>query len=225
MHLCYAACMPIAPERILYEDDSLLAVNKLSGELVVRGKGRVDKLPLLDFLKKDRSGLKALHRLDFETSGVVLFAKTKEVEEQILSSKFRGWRKTYRTLVMGRILRENGVIRIPLPARGKGTVEATTRYHVLERFAHSSYVEAEIETGRYHQIRRHFAEMRHPLVLDTVYGHKKFNSLFTQEFRLREFFLHAFSLCLPHPVTGKELCIEAPLPRPFQQVLKRLRSL
>jgi len=111
--------MPIAPERILYEDDSLLAVNKLSGELVVRGKGRVDKLPLLDFLRKDRSGLNALHRLDFETSGAVLFAKTKEVEEKILSSRFRGWRKTYRTLVMGRILRENGVIRIPLPARGK----------------------------------------------------------------------------------------------------------
>jgi len=67
--------------------------------------------------------------------------------------------------------------------------------------------------------------MHHPLVLDHLYGHAKFNSLFTQEFRLREFFLHAHSLCLPHLVTGKELCIEAPLPRPFQQVLKRLRSL
>ena len=217
--------MPIVPERILYEDDSLLAVNKLSGELVVRGKGRVDKLPLLDYLKKDRPGLKALHRLDFETSGVVLFAKTKEVEEKILSSKFRGWHKTYRALVMGRILRGNGVIRIPLPARGKGTLEAATRYRVLERFANSSYIEAEIETGRYHQIRRHFAEMRHPLVLDHLYGHAKFNSLFTQEFHLHGFFLHAFSLCLPHPVTGKELRIGAPMPRPFEQVLRRLRSL
>lgn len=217
--------MPIASERILYEDDSLLGVNKLSGELVVRGKGKVDKLPLLDFLKKDYPGLRALHRLDFETSGVVVFSKNKDVEKIILDSKFKGWRKTYRTLVMGRIMKSKGVLRMPLPARGKGKVEAVTHYNVLDRFANSSYIEAEIETGRYHQIRRHFAEINHPLVLDHVYGHAKFNSLFTRELHFRQFFLHASSLSLPHPITGEVVHIEAPLPRPFEQLIKRLKSI
>jgi len=211
--------------RILYEDEYLLAVNKLSGELVVRGKGKVEKLPLLDFLKKEYPELKALHRLDFETSGVVMFAKNPEVEKAVLDSKFKDWKKVYRTLVMGRINRKIGAIRTPLPARGKGTVPAATTYRVLERFANSSYVEAEIETGRHHQIRRHFAGIKHPLALDHVYGHKKFNSVFTQEFGYKKFFLHAFSLTLPHPVTGKEVHIEAPMPKIFASVIKKLHSL
>ena len=74
--------MPLDPTRILFQDQHLLAVNKLSGELVVAGKGKVEKLPLLDFLKKDFPGLRAVHRLDFETSGVVLFARTKAAYEK-----------------------------------------------------------------------------------------------------------------------------------------------
>ena len=211
--------------RILYEDEYFLAVNKLSGELVVRGAGKVGKLPLLDFLKKEHPELKALHRLDFETSGVVMFAKSKEVERAVLDSKFKDWKKVYRTLVMGRINRKSGVIRTPLPSRGKGNVPATTKYSVLERFANSSYIEAEIETGRHHQIRRHFAGIKHPLVLDHVYGHKKFNSVFTQEFGYKRFFLHAFSLTFPHPITGNKIHIEAPMPKIFKAVVKKLGSL
>lgn len=215
--------MSITPERILFQDDHLLAVNKLSGELVVQGKGEVGRLPLLDFLRKDFPGIRALHRLDFETSGVVIFAKSKEVAEAVIASDFSGWRKRYRTLVMGQLNRSTGVIRTPLPARGRGTVEALTRYRVLARFANSSYIEAEIETGRHHQIRRHFAEIRHPLVLDHIYGHKKFNGVFSQEFHYRKFFLHAFSLDLPHPVTGEKLHVESSLPKAFEEVLKALQ--
>jgi len=127
--------MTIAPDRILYEDEHLLAVNKLSGELTVRGKGKMGKLPLFDFLKKDYQGLRVIHRLDFETSGVVVFAKTAEAERKILDTKFDQWRKTYVTLVMGRIERNTGAIRKKLPARGKGVVEAETLYTVLDLFA------------------------------------------------------------------------------------------
>ena len=217
--------MSLSPLRKLFEDDSLFAVHKLSGELVVAGAGASDKLSLLDFLRKDYPGLKPLHRLDFETSGVVLFAKTKQAADAVLASKFAGWKKTYVTLVAGRMPRQEGVIRTPLPARGEGVVPAETLYRVLEVFANSCLVEADIETGRHHQIRRHFAGIGHPLLLDEEYGNKGINRVFTREFRLRRFFLHAAKLSLPHPVTGKMLTIEAPLPRVFEGVLKRLRGM
>ncbi len=239
--------MSISPDRILFEDAHVLAVNKLCSELTVRGKGKVVKLPLFDFLKKDYPGLRAIHRLDFETSGVVLFAKNAEVEGKILpadrSAKREGsnkkfdqsassipdhasrWKKTYRTLVMGRILRNGGAIRTKLPARTAGEVDAQTLYTVLDRFANSTYLECEITTGRHHQIRRHFASIDHPLVLDRVYGHGKFNQLFRQELGFGTFFLHASKLTFPHPVTGKIMVIEAPMPKAFVACLAKLRAL
>ena len=217
--------MPIASDRILFEDEHLLAVNKLSGELVVKGKGKVQKLPLFDFLHQDYSGLRAVHRLDFETSGVVLFAKTKEAEASILNNKFDQWVKTYQTLVMGRITRPKGAIRKKLEARGRGFVEAETLYTVLDVFANSTYLEAIITTGRYHQIRKHFASINHPLALDKEYGHPKFNQVFRQEFGFNKFFLHASRLEFPHPITGKKTVIEAPLPKAFAGLIKKLRSL
>ncbi len=217
--------MSLSSRRVLFEDDHLLAVNKLSGELVVAGAGASDKLSLLDFLRKDYPGLKPLHRLDFETSGVVLFARTKQTADAVLASKFAGWKKTYVTLVAGRMPRPQGIIRTPLPARGKGTVPAETAYRVLQVFANSSLVEADIETGRHHQIRRHFASIGHPLLLDEEYGNKGINRVFTREFRLHRFFLHAARLSFPHPVTGEPIVVEAPLPRVFEEVLKRLRKL
>jgi RluA family pseudouridine synthase len=217
--------MPIAPDRILYEDEHLLAVNKLSGELVVKGAGAVHKLPLYDFILKDYPGLKVLHRLDFETSGIVLFAKSKDVEAKVLNTKFEQWNKTYQTLVMGRINRPSGAIRKKLPARGRGVVDAETLYTVLDVFANSTFLEAVITTGRFHQIRKHFAGIEHPLVLDKEYGHPKFNQLFKQELGYNKFFLHAIKLEFPHPVTGKDMVIEAPLPKAFAGLIKKLRSL
>lgn len=216
--------MSISRDRILYKDDAMLAVNKLTGELVVKGAGNVQKLPLLDFLKKEYPGLHPLNRLDFETSGIVLFARNKKILADVLSGKFRGWKKTYRTLVAGRIAQEHGQITFPLPARikGEGNVPAITRYQVLERFVNSSYVEVGIETGRHHQIRRHFAMIKHPLVLDQVYGNEKFNRTFTKEFGFRRFFLHAWKVTFPHPVTGKEIMVEASMPKVFQDVLTKL---
>ena len=218
--------MPISRDRILYCDDAILAVNKLSGELVVKGSGKVQKLPLLDFLKKEYPGIHPLNRLDFETSGIVLFARTKKVLAQEIGSKFKGWRKIYRTIIAGRIDRDHSQITIPLPARnkGEGNIPATTTYTVLERFANSSYVEAEIESGRHHQIRRHFSLIKFPLVLDDEYGNEKFNRTFCREFGYRRFFLHAWKVTLPHPVTKKEIVIEAPMPRIFEELLAKLKK-
>ncbi len=216
--------MPISRDRILYSDDAILAVNKLSGELVVKGSGKVQKLPLYDFLKKEYPGIHPLNRLDFETSGIVLFARNKKVLADALASKFKGWKKTYRTLIAGRMDRDHGEIKIPLPARNKseGNIPATTRYKVLRRFANASDMEVEIETGRQHQIRRHFSLIKYPLVMDDVYGNEKFNRTFCRQTGYRRFFLHAWKVSFPHPVTGKEVTIEAPMPRPFEEVLKKL---
>ncbi|MSR87155.1 hypothetical protein EXS70_03220 [Candidatus Peribacteria bacterium] len=218
--------MPISKDRILYADDAILAVDKLAGELVVKGAGKLQKLPLYDFLKKEYPGIHPLNRLDFETSGIVIFARSKKVLGDVLAAKFTGWKKTYRTIVMGRVQKDKGEISIPLPARNKreGNVPALTRYKVLERYANSSYVEIEIMTGRHHQIRRHFSMLKHPLILDEVYGNERFNKTFTREFHYRRFFLHAAKLTFPHPVTKQELTVEALMPKPFEEVLKELRK-
>lgn len=237
--------MPISPDRILYCDDAILAVNKLAGELVVQGSGKLQKLPLYDFLRKQYPGIHPMNRLDFETSGVVLFARTKKVMADELAGKFKGWKKTYRTIVMGKVQKDIGEISIPLPARSQNplrktfkrkpdpkgalpdekknnSVPALTRYRVLQRFANSTYVEVEITTGRHHQIRRHFSMLKHPLALDDVYGNERFNKTFTKEFHYRRFFLHAIKTTFPHPVTGKEMIVDAPMPKPFEEVLKML---
>ncbi|MBU2213704.1 RluA family pseudouridine synthase [Patescibacteria group bacterium] len=222
----------ISPDRILYEDDYFLAVNKLSGELVVKGsslrrgygrqEGKVEKLPLYDFLKKDYPGLRVLHRLDFETSGVVLFSKTKEAYEGVRALHRGEWKKTYRTLVVGRVQKRSGIIRKKLAARGQGSVDAETRYRILKCWKDLSFVEAEIETGRHHQIRKHFAYIGHPLVLDGIYGDERFNKKFAREFRLKKFFLHAYSVELKHPVTRKQLRIEAAMPKIFEDLVASL---
>ena len=212
----------ISADRILYEDDHLLAVNKRSGELVVRGRGAVGKLPLLDLLRQHYPGLRAVHRLDFDTSGVLLFARTQQVAQRIKEQHFLGWEKAYRTLVAGCIARDTGVIRAPLPARTGGEVSALTRYRVLARFAVGTYIEAVIETGRQHQIRRHFASIGHPLLLDHLYGDHRLNAMFTRTFGYHRFFLHASSLAFLHPITGERVRVEAAMPRVFEQVLAAL---
>ncbi|MEI8230231.1 MAG: RluA family pseudouridine synthase [Candidatus Peregrinibacteria bacterium] len=222
-----------SPHRILFQDDHLLAVNKLCGELVVAGGERLKSghkadgitLPLLDFLRKDYPGLKPLHRLDFETSGVVVFAKHGSIAEKVIATKFAGWVKTYVALLSGVLPKPSGEISARLPSRGGEDIPAKTLYRVLQKFANSTLVEVTIEGGRHHQIRRHFAFLRHPLVLDELYGHKGYNRVFSQEFRYHRFFLHASVLEFPHPVTGEKMKIEAEMPRSFEDVLKKLRAL
>lgn len=216
--------MGIDPTRILFCDEHILVVNKLSGELVVRGRGAVGKLPLLDFLRKQYPGLRAVHRLDFETSGAVVFARTRTALQNILNKKFAQWEKFYVTLVTGRP-RSEGVVRFSLPARsGDEPVPAVTRYRLLGQFRTAAFLEVCMEHGgRRHQVRQHLARAGHPLILDDVYGDRAFNRQFTREYGYHRFFLHAARLAFPHPMTGAMVHIEAPLPRAFAECLERLR--
>ncbi len=219
------ALMPLNPHRILYEDDVLIAVEKLSGELVVKGKGRVDRLPLLDFLKKSYPGIRALHRLDFETSGIVLFPKSSAVLDAILSKGLSEWKKTYTALVLNVPTEDSGVIDMPLsPRSGRGLVQARTTFRVVERFQGCSLITADIQSGQRHQIRRHLASIGHPLILDDEYGNTKLNAVFTKEFRFQRFFLHASGMEFPHPTTGVAIRITSPLPKHFQEVIRLLRE-
>ena len=218
--------MPIAKDRILFEDQWLLAVSKLAGELVVQGKGRLDKLPLLDFLRKDHPGLLAIHRLDFETSGVVVFAKSKGVLGTILAAKFAGWKKEYVALALGVLKRTEGTITFPLPARsGEGKVAAETSYVVQEAIGPVSVLRVTIERGQRHQIRRHLSMIGHPLILDDVYGIAKANKEFGKFLKLQRFFLHASRITFPHPMTGKQIEIVCPMPKTFGVVLEKMRRL
>ena len=217
------------PKRILYSDDDLLIVNKLAGELVVAaeklGPGDRGNLPLYDFLHKENPGLRVVHRLDFGTSGVLVFARNAEVVKRICESKFEGWKKRYRTLVHGRFEQKTGTITRKLAARTHDQlIEATTHYRVLGTFGDVSFVETLIDTGRKHQIRQHLAGINHPLALDPLYGDARRDRPFKKRFKYRKFFLHAFSLDFPHPMTGKVIHIEAPLPKAFEDILQKLRT-
>lgn len=212
--------MSIAACRILFKDEHFLAVNKRSGELVVAGSGEKGKLPLLDFLKKEYPGLHPVHRLDFETSGVVLFARSRSA---LAAMREVPMRKVYQALIVGEPKRKVGDIRTQLPARStKDLVPALTRYHVLRSFGDVSLVEAEILTGRQHQIRRHFASIGHPLILDHVYGNASDNRRFHRALKYRKFFLHASQLSFQNPFTEKYIVIKAPLSEAFEEVLRKL---
>jgi RluA family pseudouridine synthase len=213
----------INPERILYEDEHLLVVNKLSGELVVAAEGE-GKMPLYDFLHKAYPGLRVVHRLDYGTSGVLVFAKNAEVVKVIREGKFAGWKKRYRMLVAGSMREKFGTIKKELPARThEGLVEAVTHFKVLQVFKLATYVETDIETGRKHQIRRHMASIGHPLLLDAEYGDSRKDREFKRKFKYRRLFLHAYSLELPHPITGKKLTVMAPIPPSFQEAIHKLQ--
>jgi|GEM_PF-587702 len=222
----------INPERILFEDEHLLVVNKLAGELVVAAPDKEEgrstdgkSEPLYDFIHKTYPGLRVVHRLDFATSGVLVFAKGANVVKQIRETKFAGWKKTYRTIVAKPMKNKFGTINRKLAARTKDElVDATTHYRVLELYPHASYVEVDIDTGRKHQIRQHLQFIGHPLLNDPQYGDPRFDRAFKKHHKYRRFFLHAFSLTFPHPITGKEMKIMAPLPKSFEDVLQGLKG-
>lgn len=217
--------MSVDPKRILYEDQWLLAVTKLGGELVVKGQGKTQRLPLLDFLRKDYPSLAPIHRLDFETSGVVIFAKSKNTLKKVVDSKFAGWKKSYIAIVKGAPQQREMDIDIPLPARsGTGNVDCITHYRVTELMRGCALAELSFERGQRHQIRRHMSMIGNPLLLDDVYGDEKANRSFGKFLKMQRFFLHASRIEFPHPVTEKSILIESPIPHSFTAVVDKLRK-
>jgi tRNA pseudouridine65 synthase len=233
------------PLEILYHDQLLAAINKPSGLLVHRTQLDRRETRFAVQLLRNQLGRQVypLHRLDKPTSGLLLFALNRETAKE-LGRDFAAHQveKSYLAVVRGWPDAE-GVIDYPLvdgPEWGSKTVQndsdlarpARTGYRVLAqselpfavgRYSLSRYalVEAWPETGRRHQIRRHFKHIFHPLIGDTRYGEGRHNRLFREQFACHRLLLHARSLQFKHPENGQSLRIEAPLPEEFRQVLQQ----
>jgi tRNA pseudouridine65 synthase len=219
---------------VLYQDEYCIAVNKPHGLLVHRTSMSSDKDFLLQRVR-DQSGKKVypVHRLDRPTSGVVLFAFSKEIVAEFFKLfREREAKKTYLALVRG-WTDDSGVIDSPLKTDSGKEQDALTLYKTIAKTevdipvgpyekARYSLVEIDLKTGRTHQIRRHFAHLRHPLIGDTTHGDGRHNQMFRSKFNTHRLMLAATKLELLHPFTQKELKVEAPLETGFKTVLVKL---
>ncbi|MDX9830232.1 MAG: RluA family pseudouridine synthase [Anaerolineae bacterium] len=235
------------PLHVVYEDDALLVVDKPAGMVVHPAPGHTGgtlanallahspALAGLDLPSSEqRPGI--VHRLDRDTSGLILLAKTEKVQ-RALQQQFKDRRvdKAYLALVHGHLQPAWGRIEAPIgrdPQHRQrmavlpGGREAVTEYHVLEQFAWQtgpaagmySLVKAEPRTGRTHQIRVHLASVGHAVVGDPVYGRRR------THLPLERQFLHAGHLGFQHPVTGQRLELDTPLPADLAGVLELLRE-
>ena len=220
------------PLDILYEDEDLLVLNKPAGLVVHPGAGRTTGTLVHALLAhcRDLPGIGGVerpgivHRLDRETSGVMVVAKS-ETAHGSLSAQFkdRVVRKRYLALVHGTVGRETGRIeaaigrrehdRKRMGVRIRGGREARTAYRVLRRLADMTLVEASLETGRTHQIRVHLAHIGHPVVGDAAYGGRRGRRLAASDgSRAGRQMLHAWRLGFRHPRTDAWLEFTAPIP-------------
>lgn len=219
---------------ILYRDEFIIAVDKPAGLVVHRSKAARDLVTLMSLLRDQLGGwVYPAHRLDRGTSGVVLFAPDPEAA-RLVGEAFAARRvhKEYLAVVRG-WAPDAGTIDHPLGTDDDETVEAQTRFARLEqaelpvridRYPTTRYslVRAEPLTGRTHQVRRHLKHIGHPIVGDTIHGQGRHNRFFRERFASHRLLLHAARLSLPHPATGEELWIDAPLPHDFGDVLAAL---
>lgn len=208
---------------IIAEDDALIVVNKPSGMLVIPAPGK-DRNTLSQRLNEelDRRGIEVnaypCHRLDAETSGVILYAKGKAVQQQMMELfKQRKVRKKYLAFVRGRVQKKHGTITFPIMNYQKQREDpAITRYQVVSMSEHFSVVEVMPETGRKNQIRIHFKQIGHPLLGERVYAFKKDFPL-----AFKRVALHALSLSFSHPCTGAPVTFSAPLAEDMRVFLEK----
>lgn len=229
------------PLDIIYEDSDILVVNKQKGLVVHPGSGNVDGTlvnAIMAHCKDSLSGIGGelrpgiVHRIDKDTSGLLIIAKNDKahinMSEQI---KNREVKKTYIALVRGTIAENEATINMPIGrstkdrkkmAVDKNGKEAITHFKVLKRYttekASYTLLEVKIDTGRTHQIRVHMAEIGHPLIGDIVYSNGK------NEFNIEGQCLHAKKLEFKHPITKKEMVLEAALPKYFDNILSQMES-
>ncbi len=222
---------------VLFEDDWLLVLNKPSGMAAHTGSGItggtvVDVVRAYLGVKAERNGFAAspAHRLDRETSGVIIVAKRRPAMVHFTDVFTRHTaKKKYLVLVKGKMQKSSGLIDLPLAEhqqtaasrerRGVNLQEARTRWEVLSQNSHAAFLACTIETGRTHQIRRHFAAIGHPVAGDAKHGDFAFNRELKARWGLKRLFLHATRLEFPHPDGGKRMVVEAPLPPELTEVL------
>jgi 23S rRNA pseudouridine1911/1915/1917 synthase len=220
------------PLKIVHEDAALIIIDKPAGLVVHPGAGQPDRTLLNALLAHapalagvPRAGI--VHRLDKDTTGLLVVAKTVESQTSLVRQLAeRSVKRIYVALVQGDPP-ASGIIYAPVGRDPRSRVrmavnqrgkEARTSFRVLERFGHAALVECSLETGRTHQIRVHFQHIRHPLVGDAVYRRGTRHGLaFSRQA------LHAAELSLVHPTTQKVVTWQSPLPRDMKRLVDELR--
>lgn len=209
---------------IIYEDDAVIVVNKPSGMLVIpTAKGETNTLTGLLNKELDGRGIEVnaypCHRIDRETSGLVIYAKGKAVQQRMMEQfKKRAVKKLYIAFVHGNVRKDFDTLksyRYNIDKRRKE--EMITKYRVMERKKDFTVLEVEPATGRKNQIRIQFKEIGHPLVGESVYAFRKDFKL-----RFKRVALHAKGIEFTHPVTGKMMKFEADLAEDMDRFLKNL---
>ena len=223
------------PVEIIYEDKDINVVDKPEGMVVHPANGNPDGTlvnSLMSICKDSLSGIGGeirpgiVHRLDKDTSGVIVVAKNDKahinLSEQIKNHKVE---KTYIALVKGVVKANEATIDMPIGRSTKDRKKmavtktgknAITHFKVIKRFHNYTLLEVKIETGRTHQIRVHLSQIGYPIVGDTTYSNGK------NEWGIKGQCLHAKSLKFKHPITGKEMFLEAKMPEYFEEVINEL---
>ena len=223
------------PVEVVYEDNDIIVVNKPKGMVVHPANGNPDGTlvnAIMAMCKDSLSGIGGelrpgiVHRIDKDTSGLLIVAKNDkahiEMSNQIKNHEVK---KIYIALVRGIVEEDEATIDMPIGrstkdrkkmAVVKNGKEAVTHFKVLKRYDRYTLLEVKIDTGRTHQIRVHMAEIGHPVVGDMVYSNGK------NDFGVEGQMLHAKSLDFRHPITGKQMHLEAELPEYFKNIIEKL---
>lgn len=220
-------------QQIIFEDDHLLILNKPSGTAVHGGSGlKFGAIEALRALRPDARFLELVHRIDRDTSGILLVAKKRSALRH-LQAQFREKtvRKYYFALVMGEWKNSCKVVNAPLLKNEVNSIvrvnpngkPSETRFSVLEKFTHATLVQASPITGRTHQIRVHTQYSGHPIAWDDRYGDRRFDA-YTGQHGLDRLFLHAANIRFVHPATDAFMEINAPMGEQLEAVLASLRS-
>ncbi len=231
------------PLEIIHEDEHIIVVNKPPDMVIYPAAGNnsgtlmnalVHKCKKLSSIGAPlRPGV--VHRLDKNTSGIIVIAKDDKAYYSLVDQfKERQVKKHYLALLYGSFKEDNGEITTPIgrassdrkkmstkSRRGK---EAVTQFEVMKRFMSAALVKIRILTGRTHQIRVHFASIGHPVLGDTTYGKQTTIKLSGKTIHLPRQMLHAFSLEIKHPATGKTVHFTAPLPEDMEMVIDELTA-
>lgn len=230
-------------DHVVYQDENFIAINKPSGVLTI--PDRMGNVSLKDYLLGAFSEIFTVHRLDRDTSGIVVFAKNETSHKQ-LSQLFEGRdvEKYYQGLVLGKLVEDKGTIDAAimehpvtkgLMVTNKKGKPSQTDYEVLENFRFFSWLQFQIHTGRTHQIRVHMKHIGHPIVCDELYGDGKpiFLSSLKKKFKLSKdeeqerpilsrLALHSYRL--KFKLNSQEFELEAPLPKDLRACLQQLKK-
>lgn len=212
---------------IVYEDEGIVVIDKPAGLAAQEAQGILRRDTVIGLLesqyREQKIRPRLVHRLDQDTSGLLLVAKSRDAATELENAfEQNAVEKIYIALVAGRLAQNAGKIDSPLPGRDGQLVRALTLFQVTERFGDTTLVEARIDTGRMHQIRLHFAKLSHPVVMDERHGDFAFNKKFRKAFALKRQFLHAAKLSLR--LRDKKATWSAPLPEDLARVLDALRA-